>query len=160
MESRRFDQFTQTVGTAMSRRVFGLGLGILAVRSALPLIAPLDDIAAGGKKGKGKGKGKKKHKHNTTSTVPPTVPLAVSPPPPPVVTKGLSEICTPGRDTCSAGLQCSTPTTRHNCNSTVDGITTWCCVPPDGACTPGLCTCCGDYCCSGDGRCIENPENG
>jgi hypothetical protein len=75
-------------------------------------------------------------------------------------TKRLSETCTPGQDTCSAGLQCSTPTTRHTCSSTVQGVSNWCCVPPGGSCSE--CDCCGDYYCEFDDNnnptCVPNPE--
>ena len=47
---------------------------------------------------------------------------------------GLREICDPAAstptETCQAGLECDSPTTRHQCSSTVEGIDTWCCVPP------------------------------
>jgi hypothetical protein len=75
-------------------------------------------------------------------------------------TKGLREICTPGVDTCSSGLNCETPTTRHTCSSTVEGVSTWCCVPPGGSCSE--CDCCGDYYCAFDDNnqphCVPNPE--
>jgi hypothetical protein len=74
--------------------------------------------------------------------------------------KGLRAICTPGQDTCSNGLQCSTPTTRHTCSSTVQGVSNWCCVPQGGSC--GECDCCGDYYCEFDDNnqphCVPNPE--
>jgi hypothetical protein len=68
----------------------------------------------------------------------------------------LRELCTPGKSTCASGLQCDSPTTRHSCSSTVDGINAWCCVPPGGRCTE--CDCCGDNYCNGDGVCETNPE--
>ena len=72
----------------------------------------------------------------------------------------LREICTPGHDTCSQGLQCGAPTTRHTCSSTVEGVEAWCCVPPGGQCSE--CDCCGNYYCSYDdnnvGHCVPNPE--
>jgi hypothetical protein len=75
-------------------------------------------------------------------------------------TKGLRETCSAGQDTCSGGLQCSTPTTRHTCSSTVQGVSTWCCVPPGGSCTE--CDCCGDNYCEFDDNnqphCVPNPE--
>ncbi len=68
----------------------------------------------------------------------------------------LRDICTPGQSTCASGLKCDSPTTRHTCSSTVEGVDAWCCVPPDKPCTE--CDCCGDYYCSGDGVCVPNPE--
>lgn len=73
----------------------------------------------------------------------------------------LREICTPRRSTCAKGLKCSSPTTRHSCSSTVEGVDSWCCVPPGGRCTE--CDCCGDYYCEFDDNnnptCQPNPEN-
>jgi hypothetical protein len=78
---------------------------------------------------------------------------------------GLRELCDPAATTpagkCQSGLECDTPTTRHTCSSTVEGVDTWCCVPPGGKCTE--CDCCGDYYCdfgdaNPDGACIPNPE--
>ncbi len=75
-------------------------------------------------------------------------------------TLGLFEICEPGVDTCEAGLRCDSPTTRHTCSSTVEGVEAWCCVPPGGACTE--CDCCGNYYCAYDDdnnpTCQPNPE--
>ena len=68
----------------------------------------------------------------------------------------LRDICTPGESTCASGLQCDSPTTRHTCSSTVEGIDAWCCVPPGGNCTE--CDCCGDNYCNGEGVCETNPE--
>jgi hypothetical protein len=68
----------------------------------------------------------------------------------------LRDICTSGTSTCASGLQCDSPTTRHSCSSTVDGVDAWCCVPPGGSCTE--CDCCGDNYCSGDGVCVTNSE--
>jgi hypothetical protein len=68
----------------------------------------------------------------------------------------LRDICTPGQSTCASGLQCDSPTTRHTCSSTVEGVDAWCCVPPGGNCTE--CDCCGNNYCSGDGVCVTNPE--
>jgi hypothetical protein len=75
---------------------------------------------------------------------------------------GLFAICDPANDACQAGLKCDSPTTRHTCSSTVEGVDTWCCVPPGGRCTE--CECCGDYYCdfgdaNPDGACIRNPED-
>jgi hypothetical protein len=74
--------------------------------------------------------------------------------------KGLQEICDPNTDTCASGLRCDTPTTRHTCSSTVEGVDTWCCVPPGGSCTE--CDCCGDFYCEFDDNnephCRPNPE--
>ena len=69
----------------------------------------------------------------------------------------LRDLCTPGQSTCASGLQCDSPTPRHSCSSTVEGVDAWCCVPPDGNCTE--CDCCGNYYCNGDGVCVINPEN-
>jgi hypothetical protein len=75
--------------------------------------------------------------------------------------KALREICTPGQTTCAKGLQCGAPTTRHTCSSTVEGVESWCCVPPGGRCSE--CDCCGDYYCEYDDNntptCQPNPEN-
>ena len=74
--------------------------------------------------------------------------------------KSLREICEPQVDVCRGNLQCGTPTTRHTCSSTVDGVEAWCCVPPGGACTE--CDCCGNYYCAYDDdnnpTCQPNPE--
>jgi hypothetical protein len=75
-------------------------------------------------------------------------------------TLGLGEICEPGgAETCQSGLKCDSPTTQHQCSSTVEDIDTWCCVPPGGPCTE--CECCGNYKCdfgdaNPDGACILN----
>jgi hypothetical protein len=69
---------------------------------------------------------------------------------------GLGEICTPGQSTCAQGLRCDSPTTRQNCNSTVEGIDAWCCVQTRGSCNE--CKCCGNFYCGGEGNCIPNPE--
>ncbi len=75
--------------------------------------------------------------------------------------KGLRQSCTPGQNACRAGLRCDTPTTRHTCSSTVQGVSTWCCVPPGGSCTE--CDCCGNNYCAYDNNnqphCVPNPEN-
>lgn len=76
-------------------------------------------------------------------------------------TKQLREICSPAADTCAAGLQCGTPTTRHTCSSSIPGKEShWCCVPPGGRCTE--CDCCGNYYCAYDDNnvpmCVPNPE--
>ena len=68
----------------------------------------------------------------------------------------LRDTCTRGKSTCASGLRCDSPTTRHSCSSTVDGVDTWCCVPPGGSCTE--CDCCGDNYCNGEGVCVTNPE--
>lgn len=68
----------------------------------------------------------------------------------------LRDICTPGKSTCASGLRCDSPTTRHTCSSTVEGVDAWCCVPPGGKCSE--CDCCGDNYCNGDGVCETNPE--
>jgi hypothetical protein len=73
----------------------------------------------------------------------------------------LRALCTPGKDKCKSGLKCDSPTTRHTCSSTVEGVADWCCVPPGGKCTE--CDCCGNFFCdfgdaNPDGACIPNPE--
>jgi hypothetical protein len=66
--------------------------------------------------------------------------------------------CDPATDVCEAGLACDSPTTRHTCSSTVEGIDNWCCLPPGAACDTE-CDCCGNNFCDG-GRCKCNPEDG
>ena len=70
----------------------------------------------------------------------------------------LGDICTPGNSTCASGLRCDSPTTRHTCSSTVEGVDAWCCVPPGGNCNE--CDCCGNNYCSGEGVCVTNTEGG
>ena len=74
--------------------------------------------------------------------------------------KKLHQICSPGKDRCSSGLKCSTPTTRHTCSDTVQGVGNWCCVPPGGSCKE--CDCCGNNYCEFDDNnqphCVPNPE--
>jgi hypothetical protein len=76
-------------------------------------------------------------------------------------TKSARQICVVGRDTCSGGLQCGAPTTRHTCSSTVEGIDAWCCLPQGAVCSTE-CDCCGNNYCSYDdnnvGHCVTNPE--
>ena len=138
MENTHFDHFVSRFAEAGTRRgalrflaAATLGLGSLAtVRQ--------EDTEARHKR--------KKHKGGGGGSTGPT--------------KGLREICTPGVDTCSSGLNCNTPTARHTCSDTVEGVDTWCCVPPGGSCTE--CDCCGDYSCEFDdnnqSHCLTNPE--
>jgi hypothetical protein len=111
-------------------------------RTALGAFAALGLAGASGRTIEAKHKHKHKHKKGNGGL-------------------GLGEICTKGKDTCEKGLKCDSPTTRHTCSGTVEGIDTWCCVPPGGKCSE--CDCCGDfYCDFGDanpeGACIPNPE--
>jgi hypothetical protein len=134
METNRFDRITTCFAAASTRR------GAVAVLAALGLgsLAGLRQDATEARRKH------KKHKRGGSSGP----------------TKGLREICTPGVDTCSSGLQCSSPTTRHTCSDTVQGVSTWCCVPPGGSCTE--CDCCGNYYCEFDDNnqphCVPNPE--
>jgi hypothetical protein len=145
MESERFDRLIGSLGRVQSRRgalriaaaTFGL--------SGLKLLG-LQETSA---------RRHKKHKNRQGNGSPPA-----SPPPSSGPTKSLREICTPGVDTCASGLACDSPTTRHTCSSTVEGVDDWCCVPPGGSCTE--CDCCGDYYCHFDDNnephCEPNPE--
>lgn len=139
MDSERFDALTRIVGAGSTRRVFGLGLGLLGVGAAVPLLAPLDAVEA--KKGKKKKRKKKKKKNNSNGPGGGGTGTPANP-------KVLRQTCTPGKDTCSAGLQCDVPTTDHRCSSTVEGVSAWCCVPPGGTCPDNNCECCGNHQCS------------
>ena len=140
MDSKKFDRVTTRVATAGSRRGAMRVLAATAFGVAGLVVGHHDETAARHKK-------HKKHKK----------PNHTAPAPAP---KGLKQTCTPGIDTCSSGLQCGTPTTRHTCSSTVLGVSDWCCVPPGGSCTE--CDCCGDYYCEFDDNnqphCVSNPE--
>jgi hypothetical protein len=146
MNSRHFDTIVQSLELSSRRAVFtALARGALGMLLAG---AASGAVSAGGGR---RNKKKKKNKENDQTG---------SPPPSAGPSKGLRETCVPGQDTCSAGLQCSTPTTRHTCSSTVQGVSAWCCVPPGGSCTE--CDCCGDNYCEFDDnnrpRCVPNPE--
>ncbi len=135
MEMDRFDQITSCFAAMRSRR--GALVLLVAALSGGELLTVEHDAEARRKK----KKKKKKNRGGGTR-------------------KGLRQSCTPGQNTCSAGLRCDTPTTRHTCSSTVQGVSTWCCVPPGGSCTE--CDCCGDYYCAFDDNnnptCQPNPE--
>jgi hypothetical protein len=133
MDANSFDQITSRFATTRSRR--GALRMLVVALSGGELLALRHDAEARRKRRKKKQRGKGE-------------------------TKRLRQGCTPGRDRCSDGLQCDTPTTRHTCSSTVQGVSTWCCVPPGGSCTE--CDCCGDYYCAFDDNnnptCQPNPE--
>ena len=140
MENTRFDRLTSSLANTEGRR------GVLRVIAAVTIgagslsVLHQDDASA-------RRRRHKKHKgHGGGSSGP---------------TKSLRQICTPGVDTCSDGLRCDTPTTRHTCSSTVEGVNTWCCVPPNAVCS-GECDCCSNHYCSFEngstGFCIPNPE--
>jgi hypothetical protein len=135
MERKHFDRVTRHIATAGSRRG--------AVRALAATAVGLAALVGGHQDATEARHQHKKHKRGT------------SPAP-----KGLKEVCTPGVDTCSAGLRCDTPTTRHTCSSRVQGVSDWCCVPPGGSCTE--CDCCGDFYCEFDDdnqpHCVANPE--
>ncbi|MFT4037200.1 MAG: hypothetical protein QM692_03390 [Thermomicrobiales bacterium] len=141
MDGTQFDDLVSRLAASGTRRrlVGALGLSALVVGG---LHATSGDSEAG--RGKKKKK-KRKNKNKNQQTTPPTGPVLA-----------LGSTCSPGVSTCASGLACDTPTTRHSCSSTVEDVTTWCCVPPGGACKG--CECCGDNYCGGDGKCIENPE--
>jgi hypothetical protein len=126
MDSSRFDRLSKVLACGGTRRS---ALGTLAA-TALGISAPL---LAGHE-----ADAKRKKKHHKKKGKP------------------LGAICTPGKDKCKKGLKCDSPTTRHTCDSTVDDIDTWCCVPPGGKCTE--CDCCGDFYCGNDSTCVPNPE--
>ena len=138
MDAQRFDAIAKALTSETSRRrtLGGLLGGTLGLLGWLAR----EDVAVG-----------KKKKKQQSPESPAETPLAV---------KGPRETCTPGQDQCSAGLQCSTPTTRHSCASSIPRSGAWCCVPPGGRCTE--CDCCGDYYCSYDNNtvpsCVPNPE--
>jgi hypothetical protein len=149
MDNATFDTLVRSLTTATGRRV---AVKALAGTFGLTLLGA--DVATvharvKGKPKRKKGKGKKKKGGGGG-------PIA----PPPGPRKQLGELCTPQVDTCAAGLACDAPTTRHTCDSTVDDISTWCCVPRGGSCAfaGSECVCCGDNYCDGSGKCLENPE--
>ncbi len=135
MDFARFDRLTSAFAEVSTRRgavrVLAGGLGL----GGLAILHP-DQTGA-----RRKGRRKKKNRGGGAR-------------------KGLRQTCTPGQHTCSAGLTCDTPTTRHTCSSTVQGVSTWCCVPPGGSCTE--CDCCGNNYCEYDDNnephCVPNPE--
>ena len=142
METTRFDEITSTLAETSTRRsalrflaaaAFGVG--------AMTVLGGEESSARrrGGKKGGHKGG------HGGGGGA----------------AKSAEEICVPGRDTCASGLQCGTPTTRHTCSDTVQGIDHWCCLPAGSICHTE-CDCCGNYYCSYDdnniGHCVVNPE--
>jgi hypothetical protein len=145
MDSTRFDSLTRALSggnEGRSRRTFLT----LASGGLLAGLAPA--LAAEATKRK-KRKKRKKHKRGGGGDG----------------ELSLRAICDPAAttpaETCQSGLRCDTPTTRHTCSGTVEGVDTWCCVPPGGKCTE--CDCCGDYYCdfgdaNPDGACIPNPE--
>lgn len=136
MDGLRFDSLVERLAEAGSRRRVLAALGLSAViTGGLPGASSDADAGKRGHKKKRK-KGKKVQQGPALA---------------------LGEICTPGKSTCVQGLKCDSPTTRQNCNSTVEGVDSWCCVPPNGQCSG--CECCGDFYCGGDGVCIPNPEN-
>ncbi len=166
METTRFDAITSTFAGTSTRRGALRVLAAAAFGAGGLAILGQDEGQArkkGGKKKGGKGKGGKGGGTNGggagtggTGTGAGTGGAGTS-----VATRGLREICTPGQDTCSAGLQCGAPTTRHSCSSSVQGINALCCIPAGGQCS-GECDCCGDNYCSYDdnnvGHCVPNPE--
>jgi hypothetical protein len=132
MQADRLDALARAMTTARSRRGT-LGIVLSASLGVLGVSA-----AAAGKKPHRKPKKRKPKK---------------------AAPKQLGQACTPGRDTCSGGLKCDTPTTRHTCSSSIPRGP-WCCVPPGGACSE--CSCCGDFYCEFDNNnqphCVPNPE--
>lgn len=136
MDGSRFDTLVSRLAEPGSRR---RALGMLGVSALVAggLELSSSNADAGRRGRRKKRKGKKKNGGDGTRLA-------------------LGDICTPGRSTCAQGLECDSPTTRQNCNSTVEGIDAWCCVPPGGMCSQ--CECCGDNYCGGDGTCIPNPE--
>lgn len=134
MDGSRFDRLVGTLTAPGSRR---RALGVLGLSALLAggLQAATPEVEA--RRRRKRRKGKKGKKGGGT-------PLE------------LRDLCTPGKSTCASGLQCDSPTTRHTCSSTVEGVDAWCCVPPGGDCTE--CDCCGDNYCNGDGVCETNPE--
>ena len=163
MDTTRFDRITSTFAQSHSRRG---ALRLLAAATlgagGLSVLATDEGQAKKRRKGKGKGKG-----NDVVITPDPSGGTGTVAPEPIGSTgaggsvRALRQICTPGNDTCSSGLQCDAPTSRHTCSSTVKGIASWCCVPPGGECSE--CDCCGNNYCSYDdnnvGHCVPNPEN-
>jgi len=138
METTRFDAITSELAATHSRRGALRFLAAAAVGLGSVAVLGHEESAARRRRG---GKHGGKGSHSTR--------------------KSARQICTPGKDTCSAGLQCDAPTTRHSCSSTVEGIAAWCCLPPKAVCHTE-CDCCGNYYCSYDdtnvGHCEPNPE--
>src|SRR4051812_16216432 len=126
METRTFDTLTSRVARTSTRRGALRFLAAAALGGASLGLMRQDDAAAKRKRKKSKGSG------GTGGTVP-SAPA-----------QGLRQICAPSTDTCGAGLHCGAPTTRHTCSSTVEDVTTWCCVP-EGAVCAGECDCCGNF---------------
>ncbi|MCA9879659.1 MAG: hypothetical protein KC442_17825 [Thermomicrobiales bacterium] len=137
MDASRFDHVVSRLAQAENRR---RALGVFGASALLAsgLHGDDDDAVAGRKKRKKRKNKNKKKKKDQGGTL------------------RLRELCTRGKDSCVAGLRCDSPTTRNSCSSTVDGVNTWCCVPPGGKCTE--CDCCGNNYCNGDGVCVTNPE--
>jgi hypothetical protein len=144
MDGSLFDILVSRLTEPGSRR---RALGVLGISAMLAGGLPASSIDTEAGRGRHK-KRKKSHKGNKgnkgNNGGDGATPLA------------LRDICTPGKSTCETRLKCDSPTTRHSCSSTVDGVDAWCCVQPGDPCTE--CDCCGDYYCSGDGSCIPNPE--
>lgn len=127
MENQHFDALVSALTPTSGRRV-ALRTLVITVGAALVGISTPGIDAV-------KRKHKKKRKGRAPAPAPP-----VAPP------KQLMELCNPQTDQCSAGLICSSPTTRHTCSSTVAGISTWCCAPNGGFCSLE-CACCGNHEC-------------
>jgi hypothetical protein len=142
METTNFDRLTTSFATTSSRRS--------AVRFLAAAILGAGGLAVLHEEETGARRKTKKHHHGHGGHG--EIPHAP---------RALRQTCDPSRDSCSSGLQCSTPTTRHTCSSTVAGIESWCCVPPQAVCA-GECDCCGNFYCSFEngatGYCIPNPE--
>lgn len=143
MDQHRFDRFTAAIATSSRRQALRL-LGVAALgATALPLI------------GSETAEARRKHKHHKHHGGGGTGGGGGG-----GGGLGLQEICDPATDTCAKGLTCDSPTTRHTCSSTVEGVDTWCCVPPGGSCTE--CDCCGNFYCEFDDNnqphCVPNPE--
>ena len=142
MDTERFDSLASNFAVTSTRRRALRFLAAAAFGTGSLALYRHDDVSA-------KRKSKKHKQPSQGGTTQPSLPG-----------KGLREICIPGQDVCDAGLQCGAPTTRHTCNSTVDGVDAWCCVPPGGRCSE--CDCCGNYYCAYDDdnnpTCVPNPE--
>jgi hypothetical protein len=145
MDDQQFDRFAQIVAATQTRRGALRLVLAAAVGAVVPVVATTEVEAGGGRKKKKKGNRNKGGDSDGGTSGP---------------EKSLRESCTPGTDTCSGGLQCDTPTTRHTCSSTVAGVSKWCCVPQGGSCSE--CDCCGDNYCEFDNNnkphCVPNPE--
>ena len=156
MDTNRFDQIASTVGQTQTRRSAFRFLAAAALGAgSLTLLGHEESQAR--KKGKGKGKGKGTSTNTGTGTGTGTIPTGSTTSTP----LALRQICTPGASTCSAGLACDAPTTRHTCSSTVAGVGAWCCLPAGSICRTE-CDCCGNTYCAYDdanvGHCVVNPE--